>query len=208
MKKLTIVFLALTSIIILSSCSNISANISGGSSDNKTDAALEMVKKQDGILLNIETVIDDDDIVMDVQIVDNAMSVKANINGESRTIIQNETATYVLSDDIKMGYMVDNDSDDELIKTLNNFKNFSNISSSVIEKGNITIDDIIYDYEMFNVTTLLDTTVKYCYNQESDLCYIVFTNGDIDKTVKINDISLNVDTDSFEIPKDYNISKE
>ena len=134
--------------------------------------------------------------------------LRANINGESRTIIQNETATYVLSDDIKMGYMVDNNSDDELIKTLNNFKNFSNISSSVIEKGNITIDDIIYDYEMFNVTTLLDTTVKYCYNQESDLCYIVFTNGDIDKTVKINDISLNVDTDSFEIPKDYNISKE
>jgi len=208
MKKLTITLLALVSIIVLSSCSNISSSVANGTADSKTDAALEVLEKQDGIHLDIETVIDDENIIMSVDIAGDNMSVDTNINGESRTIIQSETETYVLSNDIRMGYVLENNSEDELISTLNNFKNFSNISSNMIEDGTITIADTNYNYEMFKITTLLDTTVKYCYNQNDDLSYIVFSKEGNDKIIKINNINLNIDENSFEVPEDYNISKE
>jgi len=103
---------------------------------------------------------------------------------------------------------MENSSEDALISTLNNFKNFSNISSTMIEDGTITIDENDYIYEMFKITTLLDTTVKYCYNQSDDLSYIVFSEENNDKIIKINKINLNIDEKSFEVPKDYSISKE
>jgi len=208
MKKLTIMLLTLVSVIALSSCSSISSSVANGSANSKTDAVLDIVQEQEGIHLDIETVIDDEKIIMDVQIAGDNMSVDTNINGEPRTIIQNETETYVLSNDIKMGYVMENSSEDALISTLNNFKNFSNISSTMIEDGTITIDENDYIYEMFKITTLLDTTVKYCYNQSDDLSYIVFSEENNDKVIKINKINLNIDEKSFEVPKDYSISKE
>jgi parallel beta-helix repeat protein len=72
----------------------------------------------------------------------------------------------------------------------------------------IEIENSTYTYEMFDITTLVDTSIKYCYNEKNDLSYIIFSREDEDKVIKINTIDTNMSVGSFEIPKDYNISEE
>ncbi|MBK5254025.1 MAG: hypothetical protein JJE03_06175 [Peptostreptococcaceae bacterium] len=208
MKKTITLVVVLISIFALSSCSSISSSVASGNADSRTDAALSFVESNDGIHLAVQTKIDEEDIDMDIQIVENDMVVSTVIDGETRTIIQDESFTYVLSDDIKFGYKLNNDDDDELIQTLNSFKNFTNISSAMIDSGSMNIEGSSYNYEMFSITTLADTSIKYCYNNNDDLSYIIFSRQDEDKIIKINNIDFNISVESFEVPKDYNISEE
>lgn len=208
MRKITTLVIVLISIFALTSCSDITSSVKSGKADSRTHAAMSFVENSDGIHLNVETKIGEEDVDMDIQIVDNNMVVNAILDGEKRTIIQNEEFTYVLSDDIKFGYKINNVNDDELIQTLNNFKNFTNISSSMVGSGTIEIEDSSYNYEMFSITTLANTSIKYCYSDKDDLNYIIFSGENDDKVIQINKIDTKINAKSFEIPKDYNISGE
>lgn len=166
----------------------------------KQSKTYKVVSKLKGsYVMSMEQIGDEETGEITLAIKDGKMYMDATSDGERVSIIYKDNVTYMISHAEKAYMEMQGKMEDEFDSMdFISDEDLEEIKSSEFKTGKETIDGVEYDYEEFNN----EGTERY-YFIGDDLKYIKQLDDEGEQTIKINQLSSEVDDSLFEIPAGY-----
>lgn len=215
MKKLLklglIIALIVSLAFIITGCGN--DDIENETQEQKTSkaySALNNVFSGNDYIISLEGELDDEEGLETITMAKKGENLYTAISSASQnvTLMYKDNTTYIISDDEKM-YMTSEGKDDSVFAEdtmIISKENLQQIYNRDFQTGKETIDEIECDYEEYKLDD--GTTEKYYFSgDEIKYIKLVYEDG-TEETMKVKNLSSEVDDNLFEIPSDYTLVTE